>query len=250
MSWKSPTWREPANFPYWKKIRSVPAAVSGNLMVFYSIAPSPSPGQDLLLLRFPSELRGIPEQQWSLNLDCDYIHAVCVDDSQDLLCFLSSVFNFEFPSLPAHHLVFSLPDVHVRSLSTGEIHPLTHAVGPIYSLPSEVPAGTFCLQIYDDLLMLVIDFLEHYILVFNWRTGGYVAKIVGFLSILVERRINLPYPSRPSNSRNALSSTELISSFHAVSVIMENTNYGFGLCHYRMLPMMRLCPHTTSSSLP
>ncbi|KAI0299471.1 hypothetical protein BC826DRAFT_1183925 [Russula brevipes] len=161
-AWKSPTWREPVDFPYSKKIYPAPVAMSGNLMVFDDIAPSLSPGQDLLLLRFPSELRGIPEQQWSLHLDCDYIHAVCVDDSQDLLCFLS------------------LPDVHVRSLSTGEIHPLTNAVGPIFSFGSEVPAGSFNLQIHEDLLMLVIDFLEHYILVFNWRTGGHVAKIPSF----------------------------------------------------------------------
>ncbi|KAI0299472.1 hypothetical protein BC826DRAFT_966929 [Russula brevipes] len=160
-AWKSLTWREPADFPYWKKIRSVPAAVSGNLMVFYNIASSPSPGQDLLLLRFPSELRGIPEQRWSLNLDCDYINAICVDNSQDLLCFLS------------------IPDVHIRTLSTGEIHPLTHFVGPIYSFASEF-VGSVCLQIHDDLLMLVIDLVEHYILVFNWRTGGYVARIPSY----------------------------------------------------------------------
>jgi hypothetical protein len=180
MSWKSPTWREPADFPYSKTIRSVPAAVSGNLMVFYLIASGAYSMQDLLLLRFPSELRGIPEQQWSLNLGCD-IHPICVDDSQDLLCFMSSVSNFECPapSLPAHHLVFSFPDVHVRTLSTGEVHPqaLTNAVGPIYSFASE---GVLC-TIYDDLLMLVVTNPERHILVFNWKTGGQVAKIVSFL---------------------------------------------------------------------
>ncbi|KAI0299467.1 hypothetical protein BC826DRAFT_33585 [Russula brevipes] len=160
-SWKSPTWREPADFPYSKKICSVPAAVSGNLMVFYSIGSGTYRKQDLLLLRFPSELRGIPEQQWSLILDCSHINAVCVDDSQDLLCFLS------------------IPDVHVRTLSTGEIHPLTNAVGPIYSFANRAVAPGY-LQIYDDLLMSVIDLVEHYILVINWRTGGHVAKIPSF----------------------------------------------------------------------
>jgi hypothetical protein len=177
MSWKSPAWREPADFPYSKKFRPAPVAVSGNLMVFYSFASSTDLSQDLLLLRFPSELRGIPEKRWSLNLYCNYIDAICVDDSQDLLCFFSSVSNFGFPSLP-HYLMFSKPDVHVRTLSTGEIHPLTSAVGPIYSIGSEV--GSVRLQTYDDLLMLMINGLEYYILVINWRTGGHVAKIVGF----------------------------------------------------------------------
>ncbi|KAI0299474.1 hypothetical protein BC826DRAFT_33765 [Russula brevipes] len=156
MSWKSPTWREPLDFPYWKKIRPIPAAVSGNLMLFHSLASNFDRGV-LLLLRFPSELRGIPEQQWSLNLDCN-IHDICVDDSQDLLCF------------------FSRPNVHVRTLSAGEIHPLTHAVGPIYSFGSEV-VGSVCLRICGDLIMLMVNALEHYILVINWRTGGHLAKI-------------------------------------------------------------------------
>jgi hypothetical protein len=124
--------------------------------------------------------------------------------------------------------MFSIPDVHIRTLSTGEIHPLTHTVGPIYSFASEF-VGSVCLQIYDDLLMLVIDLVEHYILVFNWRTGGYVARIVGFLSISVWGRINLLYPSCPPNTPDALSSTELISSFHTISAMMENAKYGFGL---------------------
>ncbi|KAI0291285.1 hypothetical protein BC826DRAFT_485770 [Russula brevipes] len=177
-SWKSPTWHEPTDFPYWKKIRSFPAAVSGNVMVFYCIASDTYCKRDLLLLRFPSELRGIPEQQWSLNLGCNHISAVCVDDSQDLLCFLSSVSNFGFPSLSAHHLSFSFPDVHIRTLSTGGIHPLRHPVGPIYSFASDV-IGSPCM-IYDDLLMLVVSLPDPHILVFNWRIGGQVAKIVGF----------------------------------------------------------------------
>jgi len=64
-------------------------------------------------------------------------------------------------------------------LISGEIHPLTNAVGPIYSFANG-DVGPLCLQIYDDLLMLVIDLVEHYILVINWRTGGHVASIPSF----------------------------------------------------------------------
>jgi hypothetical protein len=123
--------------------------------------------------------------------------------------------------------MFSIPDVHVRTLSTGEIHPLTNADGPIYSFAREFVH----LQIYDDLLMLVTNSLEHHVLVFNWKTGGQVAKIVGFLSMIVEGRIHLPYPSRPSHTSNALSSTELTSSFHTISGILmiDSAKYAFGL---------------------
>ena len=65
---------------------------SGNLMMFHT-AISDNRIVDLLLLRFPSKLRDIPEQQWYLDLGCDNIESatVCMDDSQDLLIFISSV---------------------------------------------------------------------------------------------------------------------------------------------------------------
>lgn len=44
---------------------------------------------ELLMLRFPSDLRGIPEQLWYLDLDCDLLESICLDDTQDLLVFSS-----------------------------------------------------------------------------------------------------------------------------------------------------------------
>jgi hypothetical protein len=63
-------------------------AQSGNLMMFHTFISENRIG-DLLLLRFPSELRGISEQQWYLDLSGDNIESVCIDDSQDLLIFFS-----------------------------------------------------------------------------------------------------------------------------------------------------------------
>jgi hypothetical protein len=94
--WKNSVWSQPDQFPYseLKKMSSYPTAVSGNLMVFQStimVADSIM----LLLLRFPSELRGIPERQWYLRLEFAHIECVSADDSQDLLVFSSSVSNLE-----------------------------------------------------------------------------------------------------------------------------------------------------------
>ena len=44
---------------------------------------------ELLMLRFPSELRDVPEQLWYLDLNCDSLDSICLDDAQDLLVFSS-----------------------------------------------------------------------------------------------------------------------------------------------------------------
>jgi hypothetical protein len=51
---------------------------------------------EYLLLRFPSEARGIMERVWHLDLDCEVIQNICLDDSQDLLIFSRSVANSSF----------------------------------------------------------------------------------------------------------------------------------------------------------
>jgi len=84
-----------------------------------------------------------------------------MDDSQDLLIF------------------FSLPPgaIHVRTLSTGGVHPLTTAVDPIYSCENVDQTGDFYLDVYNDLLAFVNNATDVYILVLNWKTGDLVAKI-------------------------------------------------------------------------
>ena len=42
-----------------------------------------------VLVRFPSELRGITEQLWHLDLDHDPLGEIFVDEPQDLFVFLS-----------------------------------------------------------------------------------------------------------------------------------------------------------------
>ena len=65
-----------------------PVALSGNLAVFTGPEFNSS---EYVFLRFPSEARGIPERVWHLNLGCERINGIGLDDSQDLLVFLRSV---------------------------------------------------------------------------------------------------------------------------------------------------------------
>jgi hypothetical protein len=84
-AWKSSSWSLVDNFPYSKKISPYPVMVSGNLVVFWS---SSGRRGELVLFRFPSESRGIPERLWYLDMSTNRLKAVGADDSQDLLVFV------------------------------------------------------------------------------------------------------------------------------------------------------------------
>ena len=98
-AWKSSAWSQPEGFPYSKKMFPFPLALSGNLVVLKGPTFGSRHTGELLLLRFPSEARGIPEQLWYLDLDCEHIEAISLDESQDLLIFSSLVANVESLSL-------------------------------------------------------------------------------------------------------------------------------------------------------
>ena len=86
-AWKSSVWSQPEDFPYSKNMSPSPLALSGNLGLFTG------PSGEFVFLRFPSEARGIPERVWHLDVDCERIDEMCLDDSQDLLIFLRLVAN-------------------------------------------------------------------------------------------------------------------------------------------------------------
>lgn len=108
---------------------------------------------ELLMLRFPSELRGVPEQLWYLDLDCDHLDSICLDDTQDLLVFSSLTY------------------IHIRTLSTGGVHPLTSTSGTILSGST---SEAFYLHIHRDLLC---SLGSAHIRVWNWKTGDLRVEI-------------------------------------------------------------------------
>jgi hypothetical protein len=83
-AWKSSAWSTVDGFPYSKGMSPYPVMTSGNLVVFRS---STTRIGELLLLRFPSEARGIPSKLWHLDLSSHRVEALCADDSQDLIVF-------------------------------------------------------------------------------------------------------------------------------------------------------------------
>ncbi|KAH9059513.1 hypothetical protein EDB87DRAFT_1621325 [Lactarius vividus] len=149
-AWKSSSWSPVDHFPYSKEMSPFPVTASGNLIAFRS---DRSRMGELLMLRFPSDLRDIPEQLWYLDLDCDRLESICLDDTQDLLVFSSS------------------QCIHIRTLSTGGVHPLTSTSGTIRP-HSDYEA--FDLHLHGDLLSFVGT---SHILVWNWKTGDRLAEI-------------------------------------------------------------------------
>lgn len=85
-AWRTSSWSAVDHFPYSKEMSPFPVTASGNLVAFRS---DRSRMGELLMLRFPSEFRGVPEQLWYLDLDCDRLVSIFLDDTQDLLVFSS-----------------------------------------------------------------------------------------------------------------------------------------------------------------
>jgi hypothetical protein len=92
VAWKSSAWSQPVGFSNPKKVYPYHLALSGNLAVFEGLVDGrrtygPGYRGEFLLLRFASEARGISEQLWYLDLDCEHIETMALDDSQDLIIF-------------------------------------------------------------------------------------------------------------------------------------------------------------------
>lgn len=84
------------------------------------------------------------------------------------------------PALFFSHSLFTRPPgssstVHIRTLSTGGVHPLTSTAGSIHS---KSIAGGFNLHIHEDLLLILGNSPGINGLVWSWKTGELVAKIV------------------------------------------------------------------------
>ncbi|KAI9444091.1 hypothetical protein H4582DRAFT_2071684 [Lactarius indigo] len=143
-AWRSSSWSPVDHFPYSKEMSPFPVTASGNLVAFRS---DRSRMGELLMLRFPSDLRGIPEQLWYLDLDCDRsLHPV----GTSFLVHITSTFAHSPPE---------------------ESTPLTSTSGTIRS-HSDYEA--FDLHIHGDLLSFVG---ASHILVWNWKTGDRLAEI-------------------------------------------------------------------------
>lgn len=190
-AWKRPAWSTVDRFPFSKGISPYPMTASGNLVVFRGCR---SRRGELVLLRLPSESRGIPERLWTLDVGTDRLEAACADDSQDLLVFTWYVVILVFPTVCSlgrrGDTPFSPSTVHIRTLSTGGVHPLTSTAGSIHS---KSITSRFSLHIHDDLILVLGNNPGINGLVWSWKTGELVAKIVSTRSGICWGRRNLTF---------------------------------------------------------
>lgn len=84
---------------------------------------------------------------------------------------------FFFSSLTLRIVFASLPNIHIRTLSSGSIHPESSTRGLIDSSTNYAEYENFSLRIHDDRLAFMSS-VGHQILVWDWKTGEQVAKIV------------------------------------------------------------------------
>jgi len=107
----------------------------------------------------PSQLRGVPGQQWQVDFDF-FVESFIIDATQDLL------------AVVAKH---DPQNVLVCALSTGQPHPLS-ANGGVLRLerPRSPSSGNSKHEVCGDLLGMMTwssDALDDRLLIWNWKTG-------------------------------------------------------------------------------
>ncbi|KAH8998839.1 hypothetical protein EDB86DRAFT_2910402 [Lactarius hatsudake] len=158
-SWKNLEWNEHTTI-------SSPA---GSLWELYGNVWAHSRGSDAIeFIQIPSRLRGIPMRQWTLRFDFD-LRDFGMDPSQDLLVMIEN-----FRNAP------ELCRIHLRSLSTGEKHPMARSTGAVehtLAVPNIVlDHWTYSIRICEDYVGIL--FMEPFegmndseLVVWSWRTG-------------------------------------------------------------------------------
>ncbi|KAI0259296.1 hypothetical protein BC834DRAFT_907059 [Gloeopeniophorella convolvens] len=159
-AWKTSQWSPPGAFSHLAQWSAFDAAVSGNTLV---LRKDFSGGiATFMVQRFPSEIRGIPEQHWELKLTFP-AYFICADESQDLL------------------IVTSGADIHVLTLSTGQRHPLITASD---ALDTSGIHSSCKVYVYGNLLAAVPSARSEpreldTIWIWNWKTARLVTKLCG-----------------------------------------------------------------------
>ncbi|KAI0261111.1 hypothetical protein BC834DRAFT_488017 [Gloeopeniophorella convolvens] len=142
-----------------------PVAVSGGVLAFRAPArlkrDVPDEGEELLLLRAPSALRGVSMRRWTVALPRG-TRDVCIDAAQDLLICHSGTKTF-----------------HALSLSTGTPHPLAQRASP-FEATNSWRYRTGSMRLCGAHLALASE-QGLYISVFAWRSGAHISDFMAAL---------------------------------------------------------------------
>ncbi|KAG6381041.1 hypothetical protein JVT61DRAFT_5437 [Boletus reticuloceps] len=134
-------------------------------------------GHGLVFRRLPSHYRSIKEHVWSLHLDLN-LRDFTLDPAQDLLVLIAQ------PILrTSAHEARIETSIHIRSLTTGKVHPLV-ARSPVlvHDVDLRTANLTFMVQIHSD--RVAVQFISHGIapselVVWNWKTGEVLLSTYG-----------------------------------------------------------------------
>ncbi|KAI0057585.1 hypothetical protein BV25DRAFT_1920052 [Artomyces pyxidatus] len=141
--------------------------IDGNMLIFLNLDQS-GHTSGYTSHRIPSTLRGVEEQRLDFATKLPSLKRI-VDASQDLI--ISSGRS-------------SYSSYHLRSLSSGDPHPLAHNNGVLDRTPERY--GGVIIDIFEDLLLEVVMRVwgvEH--IVWNWKTGVAEYKAVSLPSVLI-----------------------------------------------------------------
>ncbi|KAA1467899.1 hypothetical protein DENSPDRAFT_770219 [Dentipellis sp. KUC8613] len=120
--------------------------------------------------QLPSEIRRIEERNWVLNFDF-HIRDFGIDPAQDAL--------FIFQT----HDLDGICRIHIRTLSTGEPHPLAERISGILEYPIASPDLSFTIQPHRDYIGVIFEptenEVENLFIIWNWKTGSYFQRLAG-----------------------------------------------------------------------
>ncbi|KAI0057319.1 hypothetical protein BV25DRAFT_1902777 [Artomyces pyxidatus] len=180
-AWRSLEWTGHTTLPHLEDRWFPPSMAAAGALVFHSADTFPNDPRSLLQ-QVSSKLRGIPEQH--LMFPVAVGHNALLDNAQDLLVFA--------PKLSPQS---GLCRCHLRTLSTGEAHPLGTLLDPC-----SVMGSRNLIEICGDHILEAVctyrDFF-YYQIVWNWKTG----------------RIELTLSDDPSH-RSVLQYTRFLDSTH------------------------------------
>ncbi|KAI0054862.1 hypothetical protein BV25DRAFT_1996329, partial [Artomyces pyxidatus] len=152
----------------WIKREVLPlfTALPSNDIVSGALLAHPLPNRPgFALHQMPSVLRGIKERRWEIDVGSKF-RVVCMDSSQDLLVQVEDASRAQ-----------PLSCFHLRSLSTGEVHPSSRSNGTIPM--GHQPARIGMTSVYGDYLAKVLLHSvsaslptdRQVLCIWNWRTG-------------------------------------------------------------------------------
>ena len=173
--------------------RDLPTTSSGGVLAFLKQSDGGDSGDTeygdrLFLLRVPSRLRGIPGESWELN-GLGEMSNVCIDSAQDLLLFQRCVLTPACVRTCHYNLSRRSNNFHVRTLSSGKVHPSVLHDGSFdlgiasSDLLTEIPvicSHHVAAIVHEHSLSHAALTVKGTVVVWNWKTGHQVAIIVRF----------------------------------------------------------------------